>query len=177
MSPILQNLNKTWPSEMAITARERLARLKHLLADVLDKIPEEAFYLGTEMSVPDNSREIVRRIGKVPIGTCGAIGCAYGWAGVHPWFRARGLKTRVRVVKGDAYHAYHPSCDWVDEEVSFRFGRRMSNSVEWFGLTVQEDADLFYGDLMTTLAQTRLKVKRLIRKYSKPQPRNAWIES
>lgn len=158
---------------LRVTPRHRREALENL-ARVLGVIPKKAFNLDVEVLVRGSSarlKQIAKDFGHVKLGTCGATGCAYGWAGADPWFRKRGLSSVVTFRKVGGGGGY------VKEVVRFRSPtkRRSLSPAEWFGLTYDESQDLFgldsigFGDRHRTLAATRKKVRLLIAKYSAPK--------
>lgn len=111
--------------ERTMTFDETLEKLQNLLR-VLKSVSEKGFDLRVEF---DSENADVKKIGKVKLGTCGAIGCAYGWSGIDPWFKRRGLVTYYSPIRGD-----HVEFTYKNTEVS---------AGDWFGLTREQEIVLF----------------------------------
>lgn len=97
------------------------------LRRVIKKVPEKSFDIST---IAEKNR-------------CGTVGCVMGWAGLDPYFRARGFKT---VWTPEVYWDDDKECDIIsktdaggDVEVK---GNALIN--EFFGLTHDQGECLFY---------------------------------
>lgn len=168
-----ENTARLTRDDLAVTPRHREAALRNL-ARVLKGIPRKSFNLKYEILVRGSISQLqktAKNFGNVKLGTCGAIACAYGWAGADSWFRARGLKSEVSF-----------NGTYIDENVKFGHPTNGSAMIPqaWFGLTDEEGDDLFgigWNQHNTTqtssLVATRQKVKLLIKKYSGPAKRRA----
>lgn len=167
MSIILDGDNRGWLAKerMSVTPKHRLNALTNLLR-VLEAIPPNAFDLAVVLTVRGNEKKwagVAEKYRKVPIGECGAKGCAFGWAGADDWFRRRGIRSDFVRLKDDRGSYLAPTN-------SMKIKGNDASPWAWFGITHDESIDLFYAEDHDTYRDTKRKVRLLIKKYSKEQP-------
>lgn len=150
-------------TDFRISHKERIERLQNLKR-VVKSIPDKAFDLRSVFVIPcaKDPDEVLAKIGHVPLGHCGAVGCAFGWAGLDPWFQKRGAKTDV-----------------LNDHTLFRIGQKHVSETEWFGLTEEDTNMLFFpgnGQKSISKKSTLRRIDLLIQKYEYAEKMKAVFE-